>query len=415
MKKDKLFYYTLLFIFFKGFCIQFLGYMDVLNLLADILVIICAIKTPKIPFKQITKISGKPVIYSLALFLILGVLADLLNFVSIKTVLWGVKNIIRLFLLSYAILGRYRTLTAESFKYFFKKMFYINILAVIIDFFAGRKGDWMGGIFAGNGDLAIFLVVSLLFFTSDYMKGKLKRTYIIGIYVLTFYIAMLAEIKFLYFLIPLCLYLTYIFVRKMTVLNVLIFVLSCFFIEPVIKASLSFYYNQEYVDKIFDDDERDAYLTGDGYNLSNTDIGFNRNTCIERAQQIFLTDLQSSLIGNGLGSASNSNTFGTWMASQYRHTGYFFFTSSFVLIETGWIGYILFISIYLFIMLRFLYYYIKSKNNQEKYWAAIGTMMGILTFIFIWYNSAPYVDYYLPFMLWGFCFLGILKNKTIKK
>lgn len=59
-------------------------------------------------------------------------------------------------------------------------------MAVIIDFFAGRKGDWMGGIFAGNGDLAIFLVVSLLFFTSDYMKGKLKRTYIIGIYVLTF-------------------------------------------------------------------------------------------------------------------------------------------------------------------------------------------------------------------------------------
>ena len=103
------------------------------------------------------------------------------------------------------------------------------------------------------------------------------------------------------------------------------------------------------------------------------------------------------------------------MASKYRHTGYFYFTSSFVLIETGWIGYILFISIYLFIMLRFLYYYIKSKNNQEKYWAAIGTMMGIMTFMFIWYNSAPYVDYYLPFMLWGFCFLGILKNKTIKK
>lgn len=415
MKKDKLFYFTLLFIFFKGFCIQFLGYMDVLNLLADILVIFCAIKTPKMPFRQITKISGKPVLYSLTLFLILGVLADLLNFVPMKTVLWGVKNFIRFFLLSYAILGRYRILTAENFKSFLKKMFYINILAVIIDVFAGRKGDWMGGIFAGNGDLSIFLVVSLLFFTSDYMKGKIKKSYIIGIYVLTFYIAMVAEIKFLYFMIPLCLYLTYIFVRKMTILNVLIFVISCFFIEPVIKYSLSFYYNQEYVDKIFDDDERDAYLTGDGYNLSNTGIGFNRNTCIERSQMIFLTDLHSSLIGKGLGSASNSSTFGTWMANQYRQTGYFFFTSSFVLIETGWIGYILFLSIYLFIMLRFWFLYRKSKSEQSKYWAAIGTMMGIMTFMFIWYNSAPYVDYYLPFMLWGFCFLGIFKSKTVKQ
>lgn len=414
MKRDKLFYYTLLFIFFKGFFIHYIGYMDILNLLADVLVIICALKTPKIPFKKIERVTGKPVVYSLSLFLVIGILADLLNFVPMMTSLWGIKNILRFFLLTYAVLGRYRILTADEFKKLLKKMVFINLIAIGIDYLSGLEGDLVGGIFAGNGDLSVFLVIPLLLFTSDYMKKKMRLTYIIVLYAFTFLIAMIAEIKFLYFIIPLCLYLSYIFVKKMTILNILFFIVGCFCLEPVIKYSLSFYYNQEYIDKIFDDSERDAYLTGDNYNLSNTGIGFNRNTCIERAQMIFLTDLQSSMIGNGLGSASNSSTFGTRMAEQYRQTGYFYFTSSYVLIETGWIGYILFLSIYLFIMLRFLWLYKKAQNEQSKYWATIGTMMGILTFVFIWYNSTPYVNYYLPFMLWGFCFLGIFKSKTTK-
>ena len=274
----------------------------------------------------------------------------------------------------------------------------------------------MGGIFLGNGDLAIFLIVSLFLFTSDYFVGRKKKLLVVGAYVSSFIIAMLAEIKFLYLIIPMCLYLSYVLIKKMTIMNITVFILSCMFIVPSLKYALSFYYNDAYIEAIFNEEERDDYLSNSGYNLGMDDNGFNRNTSIENVQLLFFRDnIQTSLVGFGLGSASNSKTFGTWIADKYRFTGYFFFTSSFVLIETGWIGYILFISIYLFIMLRFLYYYIKSKNNQEKYWAAIGTMMGIMTFMFIWYNSAPYVDYYLPFMLWGFCFLGILKNKTIKK
>lgn len=215
MKKDKLFYCTILLIFFKGFFIQFFGYMDILNLLTDILVILCAIKTPKIPIKKIEKITGKPVVYSLSLFLVIGILADILNLVPINATLWGVKNILRFFLLSYGILGRYQFLSADLFKSFFKKIFFVNILAVVIDFLSGKKGDFMGGIFAGNGDLSIFLVISLLLFTSDYMNGKIMKGHIIGLYVFTFCVAMVAEIKFLYFIIPLCLYLSYIFIRKM--------------------------------------------------------------------------------------------------------------------------------------------------------------------------------------------------------
>lgn len=416
MKQDKIFWGTLLFIFVKGFIIKTFGNFDLINLLADVLVIYCAVKTPKIQIKNVIKITGRPIIFSLFFFFLIGIIGDIVNNVPIKTSIWGIKNFLRFFLLTYSIIGRYKFLDSYTFKKLVTKLFYLNLLAITIDFFAGRKGDSMGGIFLGNGDLAIFLIVSLFLFTSDYFVGRKKKLLVVGAYVSSFIIAMLAEIKFLYLIIPMCLYLSYVLIKKMTIMNITVFILSCMFIVPSLKYALSFYYNDAYIEAIFNEEERDDYLSNSGYNLGMDNNGFNRNTSIENVQLLFFRDnIQTSLVGFGLGSASNSKTFGTWIADKYRFTGYFFFTSSFVLIETGWIGYILFISIYLFIMLRFFYYYIKSKNNQEKYWAAIGTMMGIMTFMFIWYNSSPYVDYYLPFMLWGFCFLGILKYKTIKK
>lgn len=416
MKQDKLFWGTLLFLFVKGFIIKTFGNFDLFNLIADLLVVLCAIKTPKIKIKNIIKITGRPIVFSLFFFFLIGILGDIVNTVPIKTSIWGIKNFLRFFLLIYSIIGRYKFLDSYIFKKLVTKLFYLNILATTFDYYAGRTGDSMGGIFLGNGDLAIFLIVSLFLFTSDYFVGRKKKLLVVGAYVSSFLIAMLAEIKFLYLIIPMCLYLSYVLIKKMTIMNISVFILSCLFIVPTLKYALSFYYNEAYIEAIFNEEERDEYLSNSGYNLGMADIGFNRNTSIENVQMLFFRDnLKTSLVGYGLGSASNSKTFGTWIADKYRYTGYFFFTSSFVLIETGWIGYILFISIYLFIMLRFLYYYIKSKNNQERYWAAIGTMMGIMTFMFIWYNSSPYVDYYLPFMLWGFCFLGILKYKTIKK
>lgn len=416
MKQDKIFWGTLLFIFVKGFIIKTFGNFDLINLLADVLVICCAVKTPKIKIKNVIKITGRPIIFSLFFFFLIGIIGDIVNSVPIKTSIWGIKNFLRFFLLTYSIIGRYKFLDSYTFKKLVTKLFYLNLLAITIDFFAGRKGDSMGGIFLGNGDLAIFLIVSLFLFTSDYFIGRKKKLLVVGAYVSSFIIAMLAEIKFLYLIIPMCLYLSYVLIKKMTIMNITVFILSCMFIVPTLKYALSFYYNEAYIEAIFNEEERDEYLSNSGYNLGMADNGFNRNTSIENVQLLFFRDnIQTSLVGFGLGSASNSKTFGTWIADKYRFTGYFFFTSSFVLIETGWIGFILFISIYLFILLRFLYYYIKSKNNQEKYWAAIGTMMSIMTFLFIWYNSAPYVDYFLPFMLWGFCFLGILKNKTVKR
>lgn len=416
MKQDKIFWGTLLFIFVKGFIIKTFGNFDLINLLADVLVIYCAVKTPKIQIKNVIKITGRPIIFSLFFFFLIGIIGDIVNSVPIKTSIWGIKNFLRFFLLTYSIIGRYKFLDSYTFKKLVTKLFYLNLLAITIDFFAGRKGDSMGGIFLGNGDLAIFLIVSLFLFTSDYFVGRKKKLLVVGAYVSSFIIAMLAEIKFLYLIIPMCLYLSYVLIKKMTIMNITVFILSCMFIVPSLKYALSFYYNDAYIEAIFNEEERDDYLSNSGYNLGMDNNGFNRNTSIENVQLLFFRDnIQTSLVGFGLGSASNSKTFGTWIADMYRFTGYFFFTSSFVLIETGWIGFILFISIYLFILLRFLYYYIKSKNNQEKYWAAIGTMMSIMTFLFIWYNSAPYVDYFLPFMLWGFCFLGILKNKTVKR
>ena len=235
MKQDKIFWGTLLFIFVKGFIIKTFGNFDLINLLADVLVICCAVKTPKIQIQNVIKITGRPIIFSLFFFFLIGIIGDIVNSVPIKTSIWGIKNFLRFFLLTYSIIGRYKFLDSYTFKKLVTKFFYLNLLAITIDFFAGRKGDSMGGIFLGNGDLAIFLIVSLFLFTSDYFVGRKKKLLVVGAYVSSFIIAMLAEIKFLYLIIPMCLYLSYVLIKKMTIMNITVFILSCMFIVPTLK------------------------------------------------------------------------------------------------------------------------------------------------------------------------------------
>ena len=67
--------------------------------------------------------------------------------------------------------------------------------------------------------------------------------------------------------------------------------------------------------------------------------------------------------------------------------------------------------IYLFITVRFARYYLRQDDEYVRYWAALGFGMGIFTFMLIWYNDQPYVNYFLPFMLWAFCFLAVERKK----
>ncbi len=403
-------YYLILFIFFKSFIASIIGMEDVLNLVADILVFYLVYRQPKKHFAQLKRALGYKLIGVISFFFFIGILSGFVNYVPIQTILWGVRLFIRYFFLFYVLFFTFDKTDIPWFKKFLYKIFTWNSLACIYQLYNFRTGDGMGGIAHNNGELAILLVVLDLFFCMEYLSGNISKYSLIGRFLMTIFISMWAEIKLLYFILPLCLYSTYVLVKKTSFVHVIVLVLASLFFVPTMKFILSFYYSDEYIEKTFDSDEIVTEISHDRYNLAAEGVSFNRNTCIKKTQETFLLDPIHNAIGWGIGSGTNSSRFKTWINYQYEQTAYFFFTSSYVLIETGWIGFVSFLLIYAFIMLRFLHYYILRKDQSSKYWASIGIILCGMTFLFIWYNDTPYAYYYIPFIIWSFCFIALRKE-----
>lgn len=406
-KLRKYLYYIILFIFIKGVLIKFLGNKDVFDLMTDVLVFYIAYKVPRGEKGEVRSMLGKGVVWATGTFLFVGLLADLINLVPPLTVLWGVRMFARYFLLLYAIIKLCDAHDVGLFKGFLYRMFKWNVIACVVEFLLGRMGDSMGGTFVGNGQLILFLMICLILFTVDYFNRSISLVNFLIRIASVFVIAMWAEIKLLYFFVPLCVYTGYVLIRKFSIGHIITLTMAYFLLIPVMQFALSFYFGEKYVNDVFDRDYVEQETHHDGYNLAAIGRSFNRGTCIIKAESMFLQDPTHYYLGHGIGSGTNSGTFGTWIKQRYEDTAYFFFTSSYVLIETGWIGYIAFLLIYLFITIRFWKSFWHQEDDAIRYWAALGMMMGLFTFMLIWYNDRPYADYYLPFILWAFCLLAI--------
>lgn len=413
-KKTKQLYYILIYICIKGLLIKLIGHADTFNFLADIMIFYIAYKAPHGKKGELRELLGKGVLFSIGIFLLVGIISDFLNLTAPLTVIWGLRMILRYFLLFYAIIKLERNHDFIDFRKIIYNVFRWNVLVCFTEYLLDRTGDLMGGTFIGNGELSVFLLICLLCFSLDYFVKRISsRNFAIRMAII-FTIAIWAEIKLFYFLIPLSIYTIYVLIKKFSVTHIVILCVAYFSFVPVMEYVLSLYYDKQYVEHVFDYDNIVRETSHAGYNLSAIGRSFNRSTCIKQAEELFLTDPLHYAIGWGIGAGSNSDRFGTWINQKYRDTAYFYFTSSYVLIETGWIGYIAFLLMYLFIVFRFWKIYRNNeKNLVVKYWTVLGLTMSIMTFLFIWYNDRPYADYYLPFCLWAFCFLEIRRSKRI--
>ncbi len=171
---------------------------------------------------------------------------------------------------------------------------------------------------------------------------------------------------------------------------------------PVLTSVLSLYYDEDYVASVFNREELEAYNTN---NYGFTEESLNRGTIFEKSV-IFLNSPIEYAVGHGLGSGNMSSVFHTDLLEIYASTCYGFFTMSYLLIEVGYIGLILFIMAHILLLYRFCLFY-KMKDRVVKSWAAMGILVTSATFLMIYYNSVPLNNYYLGYLFWAMCFLGI--------
>lgn len=336
------------------------------------------------------------------LFLAVGLFSDAINLVKPTAVIWGVRMVFRYSLLFLLIIKNFDESDLYKLRKVLDYSFYINAVFVFLQFFMGVTGDSMGGIWGGNGELSTYIICITFLYSSDYFNKRMKFYRYALIMALLFTTAIWGEIKMLYFIIPLCIYGSYVLFKKFSFSHVIVLAIAWVVTIPVLTTVLSLYYDEDYVAKTLNREELEAYNVN---NYGFTEESLNRGTIFEKSV-IFLNSPIEYAVGHGLGSANMSSIFHTDVFETYKRTCYGFFTMSYLLIEVGYVGLILFIMAHALLLYRFSLFY-KMKDKVVKSWAAIGILVTSATFLMIYYNSVPLNNYYLGYLFWAMCFLGI--------
>ena len=278
------------------------------------------------------------------------------------------------------------------------------MLFCVLQFFQGQRYDLMGGTFRGNGLLLLMLFISLIIFSGDFFHKKLSTyKYLIRIGCVLV-IAIWAELKFAYFVSPLIIYGSYVLLRKFNFTHLIVLGIAFLMLVPTLQFFMSFYYDETYVNMVFDPE----FIKEETTHAYGFQDGFNRSTAIEMTNELLLTDTKSKIFGHGLGSGTQSFYFQTLFYEKWAWTTYYNFSTSYILTELGWIGFILFCFIYLIALIKFYTIYKKAKVPNQKYWSTAGILAVCVSILMFWYNDSAYFNFYLMYFFWAICATTLL-------
>ena len=410
----KIIYLILYLLIYLGIISKYIIVSSFLPFFIDLLVIIsflASLSKRKKAVKELKSFGKGFWIFYLLLF-VSSIWGEILNMNNTASYLWGLRAFIRYAMLLWIICLYFDIHDVVKYKQILYKGFYVNILFCFIQFFQGMRGDAMTGTFTANGLLMLFCLIVFLIAVGDYYYKRISKIKLYVIVAGLMLVAIWAEIKMMYFLFPLLFYSLYILLRKFSLKLIILTLVAYMALIPTMKFFMSFYYDETYVENVFDtefieDETSHSYGFQEG--------GFNRSTAIEKTDELLLDTPIRKIVGYGMGSGSVSDIFGTGLAEKYMFTFFMNFSTSYCLTELGWSGFILYILFFGAIIARFFSLYMHAKNQEVKYWSAMGIVSGVATYIIAWYNDNVYIKYLPIYFLWGICLVAInyfKKNKA---
>lgn len=411
----KILYFIIYWVIYSGLISIYLFRNEFINLIADLGLICLLLRGSSFKLKNIKKCLGSYIPLFFFLFLFIGSISALINLVPLPSYLWVIHFYIRYWLLLICIYNSFNYNDVIKTKNIFYNASLINIFLCLIQVLMGVRGDPLGGTFAlGNSEIALLIMIMTIMGSCDYFKGNIKRNKALYLLIGFFFIAIVGEIKFLYFMIPLYISMSYLLIKRFSVRLIIILGIAAISFKPVMKSILSLYYDENYIEFVFNAEEIDEHLHK--AHVATSERGMNRATSIEIVSTYILQDIQDILIGNGIGSGSASSIFSSKIYKEYHDTNYYNFTPAYLLVETGWLGSICYYLVYVAMFVFFCNKYRKNKDKEIKYWSSCGLLGTAMTGMFIWYNVLPIYTYYVFFFFFAICFVSIKeRNKFLLK
>ena len=258
-------------------------------------------------------------------------------------------------------------------------LYVVNFFAVIVQFATGFRQDYLGGLFGVqkgcNGGLIVSKSV-LAFMRNEESTVKCLVFAFMGLF-----IAALAELK-IFFIIFIAVVIMAAVMTKTSSKKMIFISLSAVMII-VFSSVLSLMYDEFTgflsIDKLWEALLNPNYATKE-------DIG--RFTAIPTISEYFLVSLPDKLFGMGLGNADTSSLsiFNTQFHDMYGSLHYAIFSYSFLYLETGITGLLIYVSFFVVSFVVSLKLYKSKKANESV--CQLAMILSVICGIFMVYNTA---------------------------
>ncbi len=400
----RLVYFTIGYTLFCGFAIKNLNFGKSCLFLVDILCLLILIRD-NFKLKKTNLFGTIPIIIFLMLSLLIGAG---INSVSIPNFIWGLRNqyiALPLFFASASFL------CLQDIHKLFRIFFYFQILNLICALYQylvlGYYQDLNNGAFINGNGQDIFCGVLVTYYFYQYINHNCKLRPFIFILFSSLVIAALEEEKFIF--IEIAIIFTYYFITSGNISIKKILLAITFSLMLIIGLSILAEVNGEGSVEVLTN--KDAFM-----NYQENAFTLPRIGSSQVISEMFFKHDYQELFGFGLGNCEESSTLSFIDATFYNQYGwlrYNWFTFQINFLQTGWLGIILFLSFFTYILWSNIYNRHKSPDKLKHYYD-ISIVIIILCVITIWYNGTLR-GYNSPFPFFALTIGNIITRQFVNK
>ena len=394
--------------------ISIVGIPSITRYLLDVnLILMAMLSMQKIPYlfkhKDYNKLTAYIIFYMDAVTAV-----AFIRLVPTGQILWGIRNNFFFIFFFFICIDNLKTKDVDRIMKNVVRLQIYNVLCGLVEFFIlNKRNDYLSGMFGteqgGNAYLNIYLVVICAYSFVKYTHKSINSTVLLSVIISSMLMAAISELKFFFFELAVILVLPTIFSNKGSVIKKLIAVALGvagiyvgFRILAVVNSdSLE---HMTSLESIIDYNSRTEF--------GNKQIAISRLTALSQVNELFFHDnILNKLIGYGLGACESSKTF-KWchstFATRYEYTGYRNRSTAMIYLETGYIGLILFVGIFVFILALSLKY---RKNKELNSYATFTLIMSIMSLFNFVYNSSLRIE--ISFLIYFSLSLLFIKIRDV--
>lgn len=335
---------------------------------------------------------GKVLNRYIYLYILLVLTYSIIQFVPFGQIVWAFRN--NFFFIIFGIAcGRF--LDKKDFDNISSNLLkfqILNIVCGLYEFFVLHvKNDNLGGLFGTeqgcNAYLNIYILVISSYAIIMYMHKKMAIARTFCVVISSIVMATLGELKVFYVELVIIIICVILLEKKnsKTFFVVIGGIAGIFIGLQILSIS-----NPESIEILSSPEELIEYSSRSDFGYG--DIRISRMTAITQINEYFFdNDIYLRLFGYGLGACEDSTTFSIFnssFADRYNYLQYRNISSSMLYLETGMVGLVLFIIIFV------LYFQQAQKQKKQLevhgygHIACLVQIISILTVFLIWYNSA---------------------------